>query len=279
MNRVLKDPLFSFLLLSLLVFLYYGLVADDRDQSKDLIVIQDRDVDRLIDLYQRTWNSAPDEQTLKELLNKEIKTEIFYQEGLKMNLDHNDEIIRRRLVQKYEFLIKDISEYISPTDEELRAFYNLREDNYLTDELYSFEHKYYSPDKRSNPQQDAELIVERLRHSGVGEEREEDSFHVSSPQVRKSKAEVTQLFGKNFSDALVDTEQWQVIESGYGWHIVRIIDRSEARHKEYDEVRDQVQEDFKAQQLIDYNTKIYDALKDEYDIQWDLSKWKALTND
>ena len=139
MKRILADPLFAFLVMSFLIFLYYAAVHNDSDQIDDSIVMTDSDIDRLIDIYKRTWNSPPDSIALKRLIDQELKNEIFYKEGLKMNLDHNDEIIRRRLVQKYEFLMKDISDSVQPVEEQLIAYYELHKNNYQTEVKYSMQ--------------------------------------------------------------------------------------------------------------------------------------------
>ena len=109
MSRLIREPLVHFLLIGGGLFILYSFLHPEENRlDNNTILIVDSDVDRLIKAYQQNWNTRPDSSTLQKLLEEEIKSEIFYREALRMQLDHNDEIIRRRLKQKYEFLVKDL---------------------------------------------------------------------------------------------------------------------------------------------------------------------------
>jgi len=122
MKKLLIEPLFHFLLLGLGLFLIYGLVSKNQD-NEETIIINDYDINNIIASWEMQWKRLPTDEELKSLIQQNIKQEIFYQEALKMNLDHNDEIIKRRLSQKMQFLASDIASLNEPNDEELMAFY------------------------------------------------------------------------------------------------------------------------------------------------------------
>jgi len=92
----------------------------------NFIQMDNSDIERLKKAYQQNWSTAPDSASLAKLVEEEVKAEVFYREALRMQLDHNDEIIRRRLKQKYEFLVKDLADSQQPTLEELKRFYEDR---------------------------------------------------------------------------------------------------------------------------------------------------------
>ena len=47
----------------------------------------------------------------------------MYREALTMGLNQHDQVIRRRLAQKLEFLAKDLVALTPPTEEELQAYF------------------------------------------------------------------------------------------------------------------------------------------------------------
>ena len=123
MKKIIEEPLVHFLLLGGLIFVLYGFLnKNSENPAGNTIIIQDSDVLRLTKAYQQSWNKTPDAATLKDLIDNEVESEMLYREALRLNLDHNDEIIRRRLKQKYEFLVKDLSISSPPTDAELKQF-------------------------------------------------------------------------------------------------------------------------------------------------------------
>ena len=65
------------------------------------------------------------------MINSYIKEEISYREAKKMGLDIDDEIVRRRLSQKFEFLQSDLTEVPAPTEKEVKQFYHDSYQNYL----------------------------------------------------------------------------------------------------------------------------------------------------
>ena len=55
-----------------------------------------------------------------------------------MDLDRDDQIIRRRMRQKLEFFTADLVESFEPTDEELQAYLDANPDPYRQETMMSF---------------------------------------------------------------------------------------------------------------------------------------------
>ena len=70
----------------------------------------------------RVWQRPPTAEELKGLIDDHVKEEILSREAIKLGLDQNDTIIRRRLRQKMEFLAEDFAATAEPTDAELEAY-------------------------------------------------------------------------------------------------------------------------------------------------------------
>ena len=77
MKKILKEPLFHFLLMGIALFLIYGLVSNELD-DEDTIVIDNFDLDNIIASWEMQWKRLPTDEELKSLIQQNIKQEIFY---------------------------------------------------------------------------------------------------------------------------------------------------------------------------------------------------------
>lgn len=279
MKKLLKEPLIHFLLIGGGLFLLYSFLNPSIEQvENNVILIDESDEERLIKAYQQNWSKVPDKATLKKLLEEEVKAEVLYREALRMNLDHNDEIIRRRLKQKYEFLVKDLADSQHASDEELKRFYSEHSDLYQTPTKLSFTQIYFSPDKRSLPLQDAQNTLDKIKGMPINEVEVKnmgDPFHLQNYFADRDQNDVRQLFGQDFANALFGlvTEGWLApIKSGYGIHLVYVNTVQLEREQPFNVVKDKVLEDWKMEQQQLYNDQLYKNLLENYEVVYKLEK-------
>jgi len=168
MKKLLKEPFFHFILIGIVLFLIYGMVSN-KTNSKNTILINDFDISNIISKWEMQWKRAPTEKELQNLIASNIKQEIFYQEALNMNLDHNDEIIKRRLAQKMQFLSNDIAYLKEPTQIELKEYYKTHAEKYLTPNPYSLYQITFSPDKRKDNYKDALETLKQFPNASFDE--------------------------------------------------------------------------------------------------------------
>ncbi|MFK7984190.1 MAG: peptidyl-prolyl cis-trans isomerase [Saprospiraceae bacterium] len=280
MQKILREPLFHFLLIGAGLFCLYSFLNPSEEQLENNVIrIEESDVTRLIKAYQQNWNAPPDSATLKSLLKEEIKAEVFYREALRMQLDHNDEIIRRRLKQKYEFLVKDLADSQQPNDAELQTFYQTNSNLYQEPTKLSFSQIYFSPDKRKTPLADAETVLTQLNNSTTSTidiKKIGDNFHLQNYFAERDYNDVRQLFGQDFSKAVFanKTTGWTApIRSGYGIHLVNISAIQEASIRPFSQVKEKVEADWKISQQQLYNEQLYKNLLKKYEVEYDLKKW------
>jgi len=283
MKKLWREPLLHFLLIGGGLFFLYSFLNPSEEQiANNVIKIDDSDVERLIKAYEQNWSSPPDSATLKSLLKEEIKAEVFYREALRMQLDHNDEIIRRRLKQKYEFLVKDLADSQQPNEETLRAFYKEKAEFYKEPTKLSFSQVYFSPDKRQQPLADAQGVLKQVMSQPEGKVEVKqlgDNFHLQNYFAERDYNDVRQLFGQDFAKAIfgLEKEGWtQPIQSGYGVHLVNITTIQNELIKPYEEVKDNVLADWKIAQQSLYNEQLYENLLQKYEVDYDLGKWGEL---
>ena len=269
-----REPLFHFLVLGGLLFGLFALVNDEASSGPpNQIEITASDVDRLRDVWTKQWNRQPTETELKGLIESHLREEVLYREGLALGLDQNDTIIRRRLAQKMEFLFEDLADQVKPTDKELERYFDRNRERYRLPARFSFTHVYFSVDRRgSSAEQDARHLLARLQTSDAVQlpvSDRGDPFMLQYDFIKNTEQEVAKLFGRRFVEQLLEVPEgpWQgPIESGYGLHLVRILDKVDSRLPELSEMRDRVQTDLVRERRREMNKAIFERMKDRYEI-------------
>ena len=102
--RVLREPILHFLLLGALLHLA------GRWWFKPVVVRETRievpaaEARRLREVWAVQWHRPPSPEELQSLVDDYVREEVLVREAIAMGLDRDDDIVRRRLVQKMEFL-------------------------------------------------------------------------------------------------------------------------------------------------------------------------------
>lgn len=262
--KYLKDPLVAFLLIGAAIF---G-VDVWRSSGPDLVRVGPLDVARLQDQWQAQMGRRPTQTELDGLIDAHVREEILMREARKIGLDDNDVIIRRRLAQKLTFLTEDLALLEPPTDAESIEFFQVNAERYRIPARYSFSHVYFSPDARATPREDAVAAsrsVDETNWRTFG-----DPFMLRDTFADVSEADVRKHFGARFSESLATLtgDGWQgPLESGYGYHLVRVSQRTEARASGYQEVKEKVAGDLDAKRRADANARYYESLRSRYEIE------------
>jgi hypothetical protein len=273
MKKFLREPFFHFIVIGMALFFLYGLVNKNID-SKDTILITDFDLENIISSFEMQWKRNPTEQELQSIINQNIKQEVFYKEALKMNLDHNDEIIKRRLSQKMQFLSNDIAALSEPTDDLLKAYYKENSDKYLTPTTYTLYQITFSPDERKNNYTDASEILKQFSDASFDDmQLKGDKLPFSYFFEDVNANELGLQLGSKFPDELKSQEinKWVgPIQSGFGYHLVYITNKVEPFVPEFEMVKKEVLRNYEYDKQIETNELIYQELKKAYDIQFDI---------
>ncbi len=268
----LGEPLFHFLLAGAALFGLYALVADAPDVRENRIVIDDRQVSRITEQFQRTWLRQPTENELANLIEEHVREEILYREALAMGLDEDDLVVRRRMRQKLEFMFEDLTAVRDPTDEELGAFLEEHADIFRRPPRVTFRQVFVNVDTRGAlAAPAAEEALARLR-----QDEDMDPGTLSDPTLlpaamaAASPDDIARVFGTELAEQMADLPagEWSgPVRSTYGLHLVRIDEREPGRMPSLDEVRADVLRDWEGQRRQQANDAFYEALRGRYDIE------------
>ena len=122
-SKLLKEPLFHFLLIGAgLFFLYSQLNSDEEASDTQQIIIDKSKVEVLSTAFEEENGIPPTQKEIQKLLENNIREEILYHEAISQGLDKDDRVIRHRLAQKMTYLFEDVTMLDEPSDEVLKAY-------------------------------------------------------------------------------------------------------------------------------------------------------------
>ncbi len=269
-----REPFFQFLLLGFLIWAGVGYWSAERDRY--VIHVGPAERQRIADAYAQQFGRMPTAEQLKGLIDRYVREEIYWREGLALKLDQNDEIVRRRIVQKYEFLQTDLGVTEPADDETLRRWFERHKANYLSPERAAFTHVYFSTDR------DGELaakgrainVLKKLRASRVVRAADQgDAFPGPTDVSALAPDEAGRLFGQSqLTEALfkLPIGQWSgPFRSGYGWHLVYVTGRSPPALPSLSGIQPRVLADYQDEQRRLSNARMFEELKAKYTVRDD----------
>jgi len=263
-GRVFAEPLTHFLIAGLALFLAGRFYETQTDTYR--IVVTPRHVAQLANDYALQFGAQPSPQILEQLVERDVHDEMLLRQGLAQQLGQDDEIVRRRIVQKAQFLMQDLNPPAEPTDAQLQAYYAAHPAAYVTQPRATFSHIYFSADNGGDAAAKARAEAV-LRTLGPGVTRAPDKGDVFPDLYDFSAFEpeqVERLFGHSpFADAVFSepTGKWiGPVKSGYGWHLLYIDARQAQGRPPLAAVRDQVRTDYLQDAQDAANKQAFDKL-------------------
>jgi peptidyl-prolyl cis-trans isomerase C len=272
--RLLREPLLHFVLIGAAIYGLYGLLAEPVPEATDkTIVVSAGEIEWMRTSWQKRWKRPPTPKEFDGLVQQYIRETVLYREALTMGLNKHDQIIRRRLAQKLEFLAKDLVSLTPPSNEELLAYFDTHRDRYQEPARHTFTQVFIDPDKRGDATLDyAKAIKTTLIARGDTIENAGalgDRFMLQNYYPEKDQVEIGKLFGSGFAESLVKLapKQWHgPVLSGYGVHLVYVSNISEPPPPVFAEMRDRVVQDWTNEKREELNEKFYANLRNQYTI-------------
>jgi len=273
LKRWLREPLLQFLLIGLVLFGAYALLnktSNPVESSKQINLTLD-DLKQLDLSFAARWQRPPTEQEFAGLVESKIREEVLYREALALGLDKDDQIVKRRMAQKMEFLAEDVTNAHEPTTQELKSWFSKNTKQFSQPGRVTFRHLYFSPDRRGqHAREDAEQALKKLNGQPAdwpGAKDLADPFMFQDYYGDRAPEQLIKEFGPNFAQAVFQLQpgSWQgPIESGYGWHLIWIDSITTGRIPEFEEVEPDVKSAWMAAQRAAYWDKSYAEMRKKY---------------
>ena len=273
LSKVIREPLFHFVLIGAAVFGLHALIAgDDGEDARDRIVVTEGRVQQLAQVFTKTWQRPPTPEELRGLIDSYINEEVYYREALKLGLDRDDTLIRRRMQQKMEFVTEPSDELLRADDSDLQAFLDANKAAFRVEPRFAFDQVFLNPKKPGAPALGrAKQMLEALKatedQAVLTRLGDATLLPVSMPLSPFSV--IVSNFGKAFAANLTDLSEnkWAgPIESPYGLHLVRVTARVDGYDPELAQIRDGVAEKWRAQKRDAFQAQVYDQLRAKYEV-------------
>ena len=273
--RIMREPLFIFILFS--AALYVIFLAQKPLPENEIIVSEAR----LKEFYQYKSQSfgLPAIANKLEVMSTEernaltedfIRAEVLVREARRMGLDEGDFIIRQRLIQKLEFLADTQGDIPKKAEVLLPDWYETHKENYRLPAEISFTHIYFVPEAREKAQ---EVLSALNNENSLAIAEQGDRFIYHKSYQRKSQEDIAAHFGENFASSVFGLSsgiEWQgPLVSRHGYHLVRVVNKTDAKIPMLADVRGKALFDLKLSLNEAARQAHADRLRKKYTIIYD----------
>ena len=239
LRPALREPLTHFLVLGILIFAVAHWL--EQRSQRYVITIGPAELARIETSYVQQYGGEPSPAQVRTMVDNTVREEIYLREALALGLDRNDEIVRRRLAQKYQFLQGDLATPRVPSEAELRRWFAAHAADFAEPARRSFEQRYFAIDQRGEAAARALAADAAVRLARQQPAPEGDAFPGPKNVARLAQDDAERLFGNaDFARAVFAATpgQWAgPFRSGFGWHVIRVTDSTPAAPRDFAGVR------------------------------------------
>ncbi|MGQ7829912.1 peptidyl-prolyl cis-trans isomerase [Altererythrobacter sp. Z27] len=262
--RWTREPLVHFFVAGALIFGLFAMRGEEVDPASRSITVSREQQAQLALMFERTMGRAPTDAELDNQVDRFVRDEVLYREALRMGLDRGDAVVRRRMAQKMDMLASARAEATQPGEDELRAWYSAHGERFSSEASYSFDQLWF----------DSEAAARAARAQVAGGEPPQglgQSVNLPRSVDAMPAAEVVGRFGIEFVEELAPLkpgDEWQgPLPSGLGWHLVRLRQREAGSVPPFEEVRGQVENDWRSSTMAAREDAAYRLLRDAYSVK------------
>src|SRR3954470_630826 len=149
MRTLLGEPMLHFLLIGVELFGAYRWMSPG-DSSGRRIVITQGVVDDLVTQHVAARGREPSTTELNHLIDAYLHDEILYREGVRLGLERDDIVVKRRVRQKIEMIAEEDAATRAPTDADLSAYLTANHERFDEPAVLTFDQVFIG-EARSDP--------------------------------------------------------------------------------------------------------------------------------
>lgn len=259
-----RDPLVHFLVAGALLFALFAWRGEEADPDSRTIAVN-REVQASLALqFETMMQRPPTDAELDGLIERWLRDEVLYREALRLGLDRDDAVVRRRLAKKMDALASAQAETSVPDDATLREWLAANPERFVSGASTSFDQLYFAEEGAARAAQ--AQLQSGADWRGLGE-----PLSVPASQERATIRVVTDRYGRQFAAAVAELEAGDAwhgpVPSGFGWHLVRLRTREEGALPPLSEIRSQVEDDWRGATIATRTEAAYRLLRDAYRVE------------
>jgi hypothetical protein len=267
-RKLLGEPMLHFLLIGTVLFGAYRWVSPG-DSGGRRIVITQGVVDDLVTQHVAARGREPSTTELNHLIESYIRDEILYREGVRLGLERDDIVVKRRVRQKIEMIAEEDASTRAPTDADLSAYLTANQARFVQPAILTFDQVFIG-ESRSGPGVVPVVAVTREALLRGADPEELGKPTLLPHRMTRTPADlVARDFGGSFAAALerVPVGEWVgPIDSSFGAHYVRVSDRTPAAAPQLAAVRDHVVREWENERRQRARNEAFAKMRGEYQV-------------
>lgn len=287
MQKLLKEPLVHFLAAGVGLFVLFGIVSRDAtEEDSSIVVVDDDTLLTFVQFRLKAFNpelakkklEALSDEELERLIDDFVREEVLHREAMALELGKDDYVIRRRLVQKLEFITEGFVEgALEPDPAALARFFEANKSDYYVEPYVTFTHVFFSSEDR--PLEEALARAEKKltelneRSTPFSEApKHGDRFLYHLNYVERTPDYVASHFGVPMARAIFELEPNEFVwkgpfESPYGAHLVLLTTSEPGRDPQLSEIEGRVLRDWESSEKRRMTEDAIDDIIETYDVR------------
>ena len=236
----------SFLTHRIVLFLICGTLffaIDWLNADQDRVVrVGPQEIDMLDARWRAQTGTEPTATERRALVDNFIEEEVLSREARRLGLDLNDTIVRRRLAQKMQLLMREQIQSSAIPTEEVKAYIDANPSLFRIPKQISFRQVFLGAAGSAAMHDNEETLTALLNNTGETSWQEQGKASMAPQQVNlASEAQISELFGPDFASSVISRQTigdwWGPVRSSYGDHYVSITSSLPERIPEFEELR------------------------------------------
>ncbi|MDP5030688.1 peptidylprolyl isomerase [Paraglaciecola sp.] len=254
-KKLFNDPLFAFISIGILVFLFYYWSLD----KEPVVELSPDNRAIFVEQYESLVGRKATPEDIAKIENDFIEEEVLFREALAKDFHLIDPAVRTQLIEQMRYQLTE--DFQEPQEAQLVQYYLENIKRYYHEATVSFQHVYFA-----NEPGEANTLLAALNS---GQEVAGDEFWQGRDMPNYGESMIRGLFGKPFLDNLTSSEQdtwFGPTESLFGWHFYQVSKREPAMPMSFDQARQQVGNDYIRSHMSNSVQKYIKGLNGKYEI-------------
>lgn len=264
-RRVLREPLLHFLVIGVALFVAISVASG---LNRPTVRLEARDLEQIAAYWEMQTQRPPTRDELASIIQERVDEELMAREAIRLGLDKNDMIVRRRLAQKMAFASEDVSAIPAPREADLQAYYDKNRTRYATPARLALRHVYFSQDRTGTSPPIA--ATEALAKLKSGQPAAGDPALLPLAYADIAAADLLRDYGPDFTKVAREAPlmTWVgPVTSPYGVHLIQVQSRLASETVPLAEVRAEVLDAWMAEQRQIKNRAFRQGLRQRYKVE------------
>src|SRR6187401_2111947 len=143
-RTLLGEPTLHFLVIGIALFGAYRWMSP-RDSGGRRIVITQGVVDDLVTQHVAARGREHSTAELNHLIESYVRDEILYREDVRLGLERDDIVVKRRVRQKIEMIAEEYASTRTPTDADISTYLTANRARFVQPAILTFEQVFLGP--------------------------------------------------------------------------------------------------------------------------------------